>query len=75
MGDLALREPAPVGELDYGPLVRGQDFRARWTAPRGHVASASSDGSQLASRAVLELGDTAQGVRLSPSVIALRATA
>ena len=44
IGSLALREPAPVGELDHGPLVGRQVLSAAWTRQASHDASARSSG-------------------------------
>ena len=57
LGDLALREPAPVRELDHRPLVLGQDLERPVDAPRRPCGLGLVRRIGLAARAVLELGD------------------
>ena len=75
VGDLALREAAPVRELDHRPLVLGKDLEGAVYAatpatrpPRGPAGPGRRRGSSGSSAA-------GSGVRRRPSMIALRATA
>ena len=60
IGDLALREPAPVRELDDGPLVLGKHLERAVHAPRGPRGLGLVRRVGIAAGTVLELGRPAR---------------